>query len=106
MFGAAALPCVLALTTRKQNAERVGARRRVVRLRSSAACARNVLSGRALGALNEIELNGIAFGERLEASALNGTVVNERVFLAAVGGDEPEALRVVEPLHFSGRAHT
>jgi len=66
---------------------------------------RHVLGCRALGALYDVELHRVAFGERLEAVALDRTVVHEAVFLAAVGGNEPKALRVVEPLHLAGRTH-
>src|SRR5215212_3034237 len=71
----------------------------------SAACARDVLGGRALLALHDVELDGLALGEGLEAVALNGRVMDEAVLLAVRGGDEAEALGVVEPLHGAGRTH-
>src|SRR4051794_31121760 len=43
-----------------------------------------------------------ALGERLEAAAADGGVMDEEVLALVVGRDEPEALVVVEPLHGSG----
>src|SRR6185312_3230287 len=64
----------------------------------------DVLSRRALGALNDVELHALAFGEGAEAAALDGGVVDEAILLATFGGDEAKALGVVEPLHSAGRA--
>src|SRR5438093_4684913 len=48
-----------------------------------------------------LELHAVTLAERLEAGALDGAVVHEDVF-AAFLRDEPEPLRVVEPLHGTG----
>src|SRR5215207_8032984 len=45
-------------------------------------------------------------GERLEALAIDAGVVDEEVTVTLVGGDEPVALLVVEPLDGSGRHAT
>src|SRR5262245_16078268 len=66
---------------------------------------RHVLGRGALGALDDVELHRVTLGEGLETVALDRAVVHEAVFLAAVGGDEAETLRVVEPLHLAGRTH-
>src|SRR5918992_5241125 len=55
--------------------------------------------------LDDVELNGIALGERFEPLPLNRAEVHETVLLAVVRGDETEPLRVVEPLHLAGRTH-
>src|SRR5205085_1206973 len=73
--------------------------------RLSAAEPRHVLRGGALLPLHDVELDALAFVERLEAAALNGRVVHEQVFAAVLGRDEAEALVVVEPLHCAFRAH-
>src|SRR5438874_927227 len=59
---------------------------------------------RALLALDDVELNALALGQRLESVRLDRGVVNEAVLLAVLGGDETESLRVVEPLHDTGDA--
>src|SRR2546427_1289689 len=51
-----------------------------------------------LRAAGHLELHPIAFAEALEARGLDGAEVDEHV-LAAFLCDEPEALRIVEPLH-------
>ena len=66
----------------------------------------NILGGRALLALNHIEVDLLTLGERLEALALNRAVVAEDILLAVVAGDEAEALLVVEPLYSSGRTQS
>src|SRR5687768_16326525 len=66
----------------------------------------DVLGGRALLPLHDVELHDLTLGERLEAVAGDGAVVDEAVLLTVVGRDEAEALRVVEPLHFAGRTHS
>src|ERR1019366_2798760 len=83
-----AQPCVLVQRTR------------------SAANLGDVLRRRALLALHDVEFDRVTLGERLEAAALDGAVVHEAVLLPVVGRDETEPLRVVEPLHLSGRAHS
>src|SRR5688500_1877901 len=66
---------------------------------------RDVLCGRALLALHHVELDTLTLAQGLEALALDGRVMDEAVLLAALGRDEAEALRVVEPLHGAGRTH-
>src|SRR3954452_1375734 len=63
----------------------------------------DVLRGGTLGALHDVELHGLALGEGLEALRLDGGEVDEQV-PATLVFNEAEALGVVEPLHFSGRA--
>src|SRR4051794_25415993 len=53
---------------------------------------------RALGALDDLEADPLALFEALVPVHLDGRVVDEDV-LAAVDGDEAEALLGVEPLH-------
>src|SRR6476620_10283448 len=53
---------------------------------------------RALLALLDFELDALVLGQRLEARALDLAEVREQVLAARVGGDEAEALAVVEPL--------
>src|ERR671918_446853 len=53
----------------------------------------------AFRALSELVLDPRALRERTEAVALDGGEVDERVLAAFIGGDEPEALLVAEPLH-------
>jgi hypothetical protein len=59
----------------------------------------------ALRSLDDVELDAIALGEALEAAALDGRVVHEAVLAPVLGGDEPEALGVIESLHFTRVAH-
>src|SRR5258706_10825769 len=65
---------------------------------------RHVRGLQALGALDQIELDGGAFRKRAKARALDRGIVDENV-LAILAGDEAEALGVVEPLHVSSRSH-
>src|ERR1041385_3046175 len=51
----------------------------------------------ALRTVDDLELHRVALTERAEAVRLDGGVVDEDI-LATVLRDEPEALRVVEPL--------
>src|SRR5262245_6853809 len=67
---------------------------------------RHVLCSGPLLALNHVELDAIAFGQRLEAAALNGGVMDETVLLAVLTCDEAEPLRVVEPLDGPGDTHS
>src|SRR5690606_15740810 len=67
---------------------------------------RNVLGLRALGLLDEIELNLITLGQRAEARALDRAVVDEAVLRSVLRRDEAEALGVVEPLHGATCTHT
>ena len=64
----------------------------------------DVLRRRTLLALDDVELNALTLGQRLESVRLDRGVVNEAVLLAVLGGDEAESLRVVEPLHDTGDA--
>src|SRR5690348_9700732 len=48
--------------------------------------------------LDNLELDAIAFGERLEAAALDGAEVDEDI-RPSLAGDEAVALGVIEPLH-------
>src|SRR6185369_15794123 len=65
----------------------------------------HVLGRRAILPLNHVELDTLAFGQRLEAAALNGGVMDEAVLLAVLTRDEAESLRVVEPLDGPGDTH-
>src|SRR3954454_17771091 len=53
----------------------------------------------ALAGLTQLVLDLRTFGERAEAIARNAREVHERVLPSVIGGDEPEALLVAEPLH-------
>ncbi len=64
-----------------------------------------VLSGWAFLALDDIELNLLAFAQRLEATALDRGVVDKTVLAAVLARDESEALAVVEPLDGSLGTH-
>jgi hypothetical protein len=57
---------------------------------------------RALLALGNLELHAVVLGELLEARALDFLEVGEEVLAAVVGGDEAEALGVVEPFDDAG----
>src|SRR5207302_5653814 len=63
----------------------------------------NVGRLRPLGAFGHLVLHLLPFGEASETLRLNRGVVDEHVLPASVGGDEAEALRIVEPLHRTGR---
>src|SRR5690349_7411271 len=58
----------------------------------------NVRGLSALGALHDLELNTLTFGQRLVTLLGNRREVNEDIF-AALTLDEPIALLVREPLH-------
>src|SRR2546423_1610888 len=93
---------------RRPDARRVGGHSRCrarVRAAASTARPRDVLGGRALLALHDVELHLLTLGERLEAAALDGGVMDEAVLLPVGGGDEPEALLIIEPLDGAGRTH-
>src|SRR5262245_25842832 len=51
-----------------------------------------------LRAPGHLELDPVTLGQAAEAARLNGRVVDEHI-LPVLLGDEPVALRVVEPLH-------
>src|SRR5690606_9978304 len=67
---------------------------------------RDVLRRGALGALDHVELDAVALGQRLEPAALDGAVMDEAVLRAVLARDEPEALGLVEPLHGSPGTHS
>ena len=67
---------------------------------------RYVLGGGTLLALHDVELDLLAFGQRLEAATIDGGVVNETILLSVLRGNESKTLCIVEPLHSSGGAHT
>src|SRR3954462_5467106 len=78
-----------------------------LRCRDLAAELGDVLGGRALRALDDVELDALAFGKRAEARTLDRRVVDEAILLSTLRRDEAKALRGVEPLHGAGRAsHT
>src|SRR6185369_5006325 len=58
----------------------------------------------ALGALDHVELHCCTLGQGAEALRLDRREMHENVF-ATLGGDEAEALRIVEPLDCAGRTH-
>src|SRR2546421_9601894 len=61
----------------------------------------HVGSHRTLGALLGVVAHLRAFGQRLEAAALDRVVVHEQVLAGVIRSDESEALVVAEPLHGS-----
>src|SRR3954471_10008869 len=76
------------------------------RARSSLPCLRPSLRDRrhvgrlrALRPLARLVLDLRALSERLEARAGDLRMMDEQILAALFGGDEPVALRVVEPLH-------
>src|SRR3954463_1123562 len=64
----------------------------------------NVAGLRALGTVNDLELDCLAFLERPESIALNRRVVHENV-TPSVAFDEPIPFGVVEPLDLACDAH-
>src|SRR5690606_32651516 len=56
-------------------------------------------------ALGHFELDALAFGQGLEAAALNLAEVGEQVLTAGIRGNEAEALFFVEPLDDAGFGH-
>jgi len=67
---------------------------------------RYVLGGGTLLALHDVELDLLAFGQRLEAATVDGGVVNETILLSVLRGNESKTLCIVEPLHSSGGTHS
>src|SRR4051812_22731389 len=65
----------------------------------------HVLRRGALLTLHDVELDLLAFSQRLEAGALNRGVVHETILRAAFRSDESESLVVVEPLYYAIRTH-
>src|SRR4051812_13836197 len=68
-------------------------------LRPSLRDRRHVCRLRALRPLARLVLDLRALGEGLEARAGDLRMMDEQILAALFGGDEPVALRVVEPLH-------
>lgn len=66
----------------------------------------HVLCRIALVGLYDVELDLLALLERLEASALDGGVMDKAVLLAALGLDEAEAFLGIKPLNGSCGTHT
>src|SRR5215213_10108987 len=60
---------------------------------------------KALRPLDQIELDLSSFRKRAEALGLDRGEVDENV-LSGLRGDEAKALRIVEPLDFTGATHT
>src|ERR1043165_3042407 len=58
----------------------------------------HVLRGRAFLSLHNVELDLVTLGQRPEAAGLDGRMMDEAILLPALWRDEPEPLRVVEPL--------
>src|SRR5690349_13754919 len=58
-----------------------------------------------LRSLDDVEFDPLPFLEGTESLGVDGGVVDEHV-LAALLRDEAEALRVIEPLHSTGRHRT
>src|SRR5258706_923879 len=56
---------------------------------------------RALLALHDVELHALSLGEALEPRHADRRVMDEHVLRAVVRRDEPETLRIVEPLHLA-----
>src|SRR3954464_4843983 len=61
---------------------------------------------RPLWPLGDLVLNLLAFRGAAETFRLDRGVVDEHVLAAAVGRDETESLRIVEPLHRTCRHRT
>src|SRR5262245_43095883 len=80
--------------------KREGVKPPQTRLRSRRLGFPDVRGLQALGTARHLELDPVTLGEALEALSLDGAEVHEHV-LAALLSDEPETLRVVEPLHCS-----
>src|SRR4051812_45204693 len=59
----------------------------------------DVRGARTFRALLDFVLDLVVLFQRLEAAGLDGREVDEKILAAVVGGNEPEALRVVEPLY-------
>ena len=78
-------------------AERVGGAFLVLGMLNGA----DVLCGRTLRPLDDLELDPLPFAQALEPRAADRGVVYEDVFRPVVKTDEAESLRVVEPLHRS-----
>src|SRR5690606_29350520 len=66
----------------------------------------DVLRGGTLRPVDEIELDPLTLREGLESLHLDRGVVHEAVTGAALGRDETEPLRVIEPLDRTDVTHT
>ena len=64
----------------------------------------DILSLQSLGTFCHVEFDGVAFIERLEAGALNGTVMDKNV-ISGIAADETISLFVVKPLYGSLFSH-
>jgi hypothetical protein len=64
----------------------------------------DILGLQSLGAFCHVEFNGVAFIKRLEATTLNGAVMNKNV-IAGITADETISLFIVKPLHGSLFSH-
>ena len=61
----------------------------------------NVRRRRTFRALFQLELHLLSLGQAFEARTLDGGVMHEYILTAVCGGNEAEALGVVEPLYCS-----
>jgi len=61
----------------------------------------NVRSRWTFRTILQFKLDLLAFGQRLEAAALNGGVMHEDIFAAIGRGNETKTLGIVEPLYCS-----
>src|SRR5688572_16798598 len=65
----------------------------------------DVRSLRTLRLVDDVELDLIALGQRLEAIALDRAEMNEAVLAAVLRRDESKTLGIIEPLHSALRTH-
>ena len=96
--------CFASSSTKKQEGRLFGRPSAVSKSYSSELESLYVLSLPALGSLDHIELNLLAFLQRAEALRLNGGVVDEYV-LAILAGDKAKTFCVIEPLYFAFCTH-
>jgi len=75
------------------------------RLRASAALC-DVLRRWTFLSFDDVELYSVPLCEGFETVPRDRAVVNEAVLLPVIGGDEAEALRIVEPFYLAGRTHS
>src|SRR5581483_255687 len=66
---------------------------------------RHVLGRGTFLALHDLELDALTLGQRLEAVAVDGRMMDEAILRATLRSDEAEAFGVVEPLDCSCRTH-
>src|SRR5262249_36613745 len=74
--------------------------------RPSAPQPRDILGGRPLLTLYDVELNALSLVQALDSVTLNGVVMHEQILTSVLGRDEAEALVIVEPLHGSFHRHS